>query len=108
MFDLDPAAIESLLHDGARQRGVTIYAYRNLVQATAIDAGVTFERALQVVADFHKMPSGERKVLVEQLAILEERAARYGVSVAKFVTILLGDDDGDSPSRLNSTARIAA
>ena len=54
------------------------------------------------------MPSGERKVLVEQLAILEERAARYGVSVAKFVTILLGDDDGDSPSRLNSTARIAA
>ena len=94
MFDLDPASIDNLLQEGARQRGVTIYAYRNLVQATAIDAGVTFERALQVVADFHKMPSGERKVLVEQLAILEERAARYGA-----------DSDGSRPGFRDDLAR---
>ena len=32
--------------------------------------GWRFEKALQVVTDFEKMPPGERKALVEQLAIL--------------------------------------
>ena len=34
MPDLDAAAIESLLLDGARRRGMTVTAYRDLIQAT--------------------------------------------------------------------------
>jgi len=55
--------------------------------------------AMQVIADFEKMPPNERKALVEQLAILEQGAARYGVSVGNFVRIMLGGDDGESPDR---------
>ena len=73
MPDLDPADIERLLHDGAQRRGVTVDAHRNLIQTTAGRARVGFARALQVVADFEKMPSRERKVLVEHLAISRKR-----------------------------------
>jgi hypothetical protein len=45
-------------------------------------------------------PDG-RQALVEQLAIIGQQAARYGVSVSRFAKIMLGDgdDDGKSPSR---------
>ena len=99
MSDLDAAAIEKLLHEGARRRGVTVDAYRNLVQATADNAtGVTFERALQVVIAFERMPPGERNAMFEQLAIIEQEAARYGVPVSRFVKIMLCGDDGKSPA----------
>jgi len=39
MSDLDPAAIERLLQDGARRRGVPVNAYRDLVQTKADIAG---------------------------------------------------------------------
>ena len=99
--DLDPAAIETLLHDGARRRGVTVEAYRDLIQATADRARVYLSGALQVIADFEKMASRERRVLVEHLALLKEEAAREGMPVARFVTIMLGDDDrdGEAPAR---------
>ena len=58
----------------------------------------SFATALQVITDFEKMPPGERKALVELLAIIEKGAARYGVSVGSFVKILF-DDDGKSPAR---------
>jgi hypothetical protein len=97
MSDLDPAAIESLLQEAARRRGVTVDAYRDLVQAIADVAGVSFATALQVITAFEKMSSGERNALFEQLAIIEREAARYGVSVSRFVRIMLGGDDGESP-----------
>ena len=99
MPDLDPADIERLLHDGAQRRGVTVDAHRNLIQTTAGRARVGFARALQVVADFEKMPSRERKVLVEHLAILKEEAARQGMSVSRFVTTMLDDADEETPAR---------
>jgi hypothetical protein len=99
MSDLDPAAtIESLLHDGARRRGMTLDAYRDLVQATADGARVGFATALLVITNFETMSPGERNTLVEQLAIIEKEATRCGVSVGRFLTIML-DDDGDSPAR---------
>jgi len=107
MSDLEAADIERLLHEGARRRGMTVEAYRNLVQATTDDAaGVSFEKALQVVAAFERMRPGERKVLLEQLAILEEEAAGHGVSVGRFVRrIMLADDEGGckSPSPARSS-----
>jgi len=54
-------------------------------------------RPLQAITDFEKMPSGERKGLVEQLPS-RRGAARSGVSVGSFVKILF-DDDGGSLSR---------
>ena len=97
--DLDSAAIETLLYDGARRRGVTVEAYRDLIQATADRARVGFSEALQVIADFEKMASHERIILVEHLALLKEEAARDGMSVARFVTIMLDEDDGAPPAR---------
>jgi len=58
MSDLDPAAIERLLHEGARRRGMTVDAYRDLVQATAEGAEVSFATALQVITVLDKMPPG--------------------------------------------------
>ena len=45
------------------------------------------------------MPPHERKALVEHLAIIREEAARYGVSVSRFVTTMLDDEDGELPDR---------
>ena len=84
MPDLDPAAIERLLQEAAQRRGVPIDAYRDLVQATADVARVSFATALQVMAVFEKMPAGERNALFEQLAIIEQEAARFGVSVSRY------------------------
>jgi len=97
--DLAPDAIESMLLDGARRRGVTVDDYRDLIEATASRAGVTFEKALQVIADFENTPWLERKVLVEHLALLKQEAARYGMSISRFVTTMLDKDDGASPAR---------
>jgi len=36
---------------------------------------------------------------IEQLAFLREGAARLGVSVPRFLTILFDEDDGQSPAR---------
>src|SRR4051812_1915621 len=93
MPDLDPSAVESLLHAGARRRGVKVDAYRDLIQATADRARVGFSRTLEIIADFEKMPPNERLALVEQLALLKEQAAREGMSVGRFVTIMVSDDD---------------
>ena len=43
---MDPAAIERLLQEAAQRRGVTVDAYRDLVQATADIARVSFATAL--------------------------------------------------------------
>jgi hypothetical protein len=56
MPDLAPAAIESLLHEGARRRSMMIDAYRDLIQATADGSGVSFATALQVITVLDKMP----------------------------------------------------
>src|SRR4051812_1827124 len=99
MPDLNPIAIENLLHEGALRYGVTVEAYRDLVQATADVARVSFAMALQVITAFEKLPPGERNALFEQLAIIEQEAARHGVSVTRFVRIMLGGDDEESPDR---------
>ena len=80
--DLDPAAIESLLQETARRRGVTVDAYRDFITAIADPAGVTFEKAVQVISDFERMPPDEFKALAESLVMLTAEAARYGVSVS--------------------------
>ena len=103
--DPDHASFERLLHDGAQRRGMTVEAYRDLIQATAAGSGVSFATALQVVSDLEKMLPGERETLVEKLAILEQEAARYGVSVGRFVTIMLGGDDGESPTDTDDPRR---
>jgi len=103
MPDLDRAAIESLLHEGARRRGVTLDAYRDLIQATADRAWVGLARALQVITDFEKMPPRERLVLVEHLAILREKAASEEMSVGRYVTLMLGDHEGESPADTDSS-----
>jgi len=36
---------------------------------------------------------------IEQLPFLREGAARLGVSVRSFLTILFGEDDGELPAR---------
>ena len=50
MTYLDPTLIETLLQEGALRRGVTVVAYRDLIQATADGSGASFERALQLAA----------------------------------------------------------
>jgi len=97
--DLAADAVESMLLDGARRRGVTVDDYRDLIEATAGRAGATFEKALQVIADFENTPWLERKILVEDLAILKQEAARYGMSVSRFVTTMLDEDDAASSAR---------
>ena len=99
MSDLDPATIEKLLHDAVRRHGVTVDAYRGLIQATAEIARVSFEVKLLLIAVFEKMPPGERNALFEQFAIIEEEAVRYGVSVSSLIGIMLGDGDGKPPTR---------
>ena len=97
MPDLDPADIERLLHDGARRRGVTVDAYRDFIQAIADPAGVTFEKALQVISDFERMPPDEFKALAESLVMLNAEAARYGVSAGELAKIMLAYNDGELP-----------
>jgi hypothetical protein len=71
----------------------------SLVQATADVARVSFATALLVMTAFEKMLPGERNALFEQFAIIEHEAARHGMSVSRFVRIMLGGDDGKPPSR---------
>ena len=97
MSDLDPAAVERLLQEGAQRRGVTIAAYRDLVHATADVARVSFATALQVISAFEKMPPGERNTLFEQLAMIEQEATRFGVSVGRYVRIMFGGDEDEEP-----------
>ena len=100
MPDLDPAAIENLLHEGALRRGLKPNAYRDLVQAKADIAGISFATALQVITVLEKMSPSERKAWFGQLATFERQAARYGMSVTRFVRMMFsGREDGKSPSR---------
>ena len=100
MPDLEPAAIKNLLNDGARRSRMTVDAYRGLIQSTANSAGVSFATALQVITAIEKMSPGERKALFEHLAIIERQAARYGMSVARFVRVIFGGDNhGKSSTR---------
>jgi len=98
MPDLEPAAIKNLLNDGARRSRMTVDAYRGLIQSTANSAGVSFATALQVITFFERMPPGERSAFFEQLALIEQAAERYGVSVGRFVRIIIGGD-GEASSR---------
>jgi len=61
--------------------------------------GISFATALQVITAIEKMSPGERKALFEQLATIERQAARYGMSVARFVRVMLGRGDGKSLTR---------
>ena len=99
MPDLDPAAIERLLREAAERRGVPVDAYRDLVQAVADVAGVDFATALRVMAVFEKLPAAERNALFEHLAVIQQQAARLGVSVSRYVRIMLGGGDGEPPIR---------
>ena len=99
MNHLNPLTIENLLHEGALRRRITVNAYRDLVRAKADIAGVRFATALLVITAFEKMSPGERKAWFEQLATFERQAARYGMSVARFVTIMLGGTNGKSTPR---------
>ena len=94
MTYLDPTLIETLLQEGALRRGVTVVAYRALIQATADGSGASFEQALQLAAYNETLPPDERKAMIEQLAIIKQEAARYGVSVTTFAKIMLSDGDG--------------
>ena len=99
MPDLDSVVIENLLHEGALRRRITVNAYRDLVRAKADIAGIRFATALLVMAAL-EMPLGKRNTLFEQLvAIIEQDAARHGMSVGRFVKIMLCGDDGKSPFR---------
>jgi len=100
MTYLDPTLIETLLQEGALRRGVTVVAYRDLIQATADGSGASFERALQLAAYNETLPPDERKAMIEQLAIIEQEAARHGVSVTTFAKIMLSDGDGDGDARV--------
>ena len=91
MPDLAPAAVEKLLQEGARRRAVTVDTYRGLIRAIADRAGAPFATALQVIAIFERVPLGERNALFEQLTIVEQQAPRFGVSVGRFVTIMLDE-----------------
>jgi len=82
MSDLDPAAIETLLQEGARRRGIPVNAYHDVVRAKTDIAGISFATALQVTSAIEKMSSG--KAWFEQLAILERQAERYRMSVTRF------------------------
>jgi len=97
--DLDPATIESLLHSGAGRRGVTVDAYRDFIKAIADPAGVTFEKAVQVISDFERMPPDELKALAESLVMLTAEAARYGVSVSGLAKIMLDYNDAELSPR---------
>jgi len=102
MPDLDAAAIESLLLDGARRHGMTVSAYRELLRAIANRTKAPFGKTLQVIENFEtSYPRDHQAVVeqIEQLAFLREGAARLGVSVRKFLMILFGDDEGKLPAR---------
>ena len=101
MPDLDPAAIESLLLDGARRRGMTVTAYRDLIKAIANRTKAPFGKTLLVIDNFETSYPRDQAVVeqIEQLAFLHEGAARLGVSVRRFLTILFGDEDGELPAR---------
>ena len=102
MPDLDLATIESLLLDGARRRGMTVTAYRDLIQAIANRTKAPFGKTLLVIDKFEtSYPRDHQAVVkqIEQLAFLRDGAARLGVSVRRFLTILFGDDDGELPAR---------
>jgi|KBSMisStaDraftv2_1062788.scaffolds.fasta_scaffold1452050_1 hypothetical protein len=99
MPDLDPAAIERLLQEAAQRRGVPVDAYRDLIQAIADVARVDFATALQVTAVFERLPAAERNALFEHLAVIQQQAARLGVSVSRYVRIMLGGGDGEPPIR---------
>jgi len=102
MPDLDPADIESLLLGGARRRGMTVTAYRDLIQAIANRTKAPFGKTLLVIDDLEtSYPRDHQAVVeqIEQLAFLREGAARLGVSVRKFLMILFGDDEGKLPAR---------
>src|SRR4051794_31025511 len=102
MPDLGPADIENLLLDGARRRGMTVTAYRDLIQAMANRTKAPFGKTLLVIDKFEaSYPRDHQAVVrqIEQLAFLREGAARLGVSVRRFLTILFDDEDGDLPAR---------
>jgi len=99
MPDLDPAAIESLLQEAALRRGISVDTYRGLIQAITDRAGAPFATALQVIAVFEKLPPAERNTLFEQLPLIEQQAARFGVSVSRFIGIMLDEDDGELAAR---------
>src|SRR3954467_13490717 len=98
MPDLDPAAIETLLQEGARRRGVPVNAYRDLVQAKADIAEIDFATALHLINAVEKLSPEDRKFWFQQLSIVERAAARYGVSVVRFVRIMLDGDKSWDPS----------
>ena len=92
MAELDAAAIERLLHEGARQRGIAVGAYRELVEAIAGPSGIAFEKALQIITYYDVLAPDERQSMFETIAAIDEAAARYGVSVDKFAEIMLRDE----------------
>ena len=52
------------------------------------------------MAVFEKLPAAERNALFEQLAVIQQQAAHFGVPVGKYVRIMLGgDDNGEPPIR---------
>ena len=62
-------------------------------------AGVTFEKAAQVISDFQRMPPDEFKALAESLVMLTAEAARYGVSVSGLAKIMLDYNDAELSPR---------
>ena len=53
-----PPTSSACCRKGHGARGMTVEAYRDLIQATADRAGVSFATALQVISLLDKMPSG--------------------------------------------------
>jgi len=101
MPDLDPADIEILLLEGARRHRMTVTAYRDLIQAITNRTKAPFGKTLQVIENFQTSYPRDHQAAVEQLeqlAFLREGAARLGVSVRGFLTILFGDEDGELPA----------
>ena len=81
---------------------MTVTAYRDLIQAIANRTKAPFGKTLQVIENFEtSYPRDHQAVVeqIEQLAFLREGAARLGVSVPRFLTILFDEDDGQSPAR---------
>src|SRR3954453_21142739 len=99
MADLDPAAIESLLNEGALRRGVPVDPYRNLVQATADKSRGGHVRGGAAGSRRFRQDASARAQALEQVAILEGGGSPLGVSVSRSVKIMLCGDHRKSPVR---------
>ena len=67
-------------------------------RSTYVAIAVDLRSGGALAAYYQTLSPDERKAMIEQLDIIAEEAARYGVSVDRFAKIML-DDDAEPPTR---------